>query len=121
VDLLGIRAATEPVQAGSVVPVTIGWLARQPVETSYTGFVHLVNQDDQIVAQDDHVPQQGHRPTNTWLSGEVVEDDYELRLPADLAPGRYRLVVGLYDASSPGLPRLGAAEVGELIVQPSAP
>ncbi len=91
------------------------------METSYTGFVHLLDQDGRIVAQDDQVPQQGRRPTNTWLSGEVVEDNYELRLPADLAPGRYRLVVGLYDANTAGLPRLGAAEVGEITVQPSAP
>lgn len=121
VDLLGVRAPTQPVQPGAVLPVTVGWRAQQSSETSYTGFVHLLDQDGRIVAQDDHVPQQGRRPTNTWLSGEVVEDDYELRLPADLAPGRYRLVVGLYDATTAGLPRLGAAEVGEITVQPSTP
>ncbi len=121
VRLLGIRTPDEPIAAGMTVTVTAGWQAVAPMETSYTGFVHLLDEDGQIVAQDDHAPQQGRRPTNTWLRGEVVEDDYELRLPAHLAPGRYRLVVGLYDASSPGLPRLGAAEVGEFIVQPSAP
>lgn len=120
VELLGVRAATQPVQAGAVLPVTAGWLALRPTETSYTSFVHLLDQSGQIVAQDDHVPQQGRRPTNAWLSGEVIEDDFQLRLPADLAPGRYRLVAGLYDANAAGLPRLGAAEVGEIVVQSSA-
>ena len=120
VELLGVRAATQPVQAGAVLPVTVGWRALQPIDTSFTGFVHLLDQTGQIVAQDDHVPQQGRRPTNAWLSGEVIEDDYELRLPADLAPGRYRLVAGLYDASTAGLPRLGATEAGEIVVQSSA-
>lgn len=121
VQLLGIRTPGEIVPAGATVPVTVGWLALRPMETSYTGFVHLLDQAGQIVAQDDHVPQQGRRPTNTWLSGEVVEDDYELRLPADLAPGRYRLLIGLYDANAAGFPRLGATEVGEITVQPSSP
>ncbi len=121
VQLLGIRTSSAASSAGATVPVTVGWQVVVPMETSYTGFVHLLDQDGQIVAQDDHVPQQGRRPTNAWLSGEVVEDNYELRLPADLAPGRYRLVVGLYDANTAGLPRLGAAEAGEITVQPSAP
>jgi uncharacterized membrane protein len=121
VQLLGIRTSSMAASAGATVPITVGWLALVPMGTSYTGFVHLLDQDGRIVAQDDHVPQQGRRPTNTWLLGEVVEDDYELRLPADLAPGRYRLLAGLYDANTAGLPRLGATEIGEIIVQPRAP
>jgi 4-amino-4-deoxy-L-arabinose transferase-like glycosyltransferase len=116
VQLLGARVAT-PLQAGAVVPVTVGWTALQPMETSFTGFVHLLDQEGRIVAQDDHVPLHGQRPTTTWVGGEVVEDGYELRLPADLPAGAYWLAVGLYDASRPGLPRLGApALLGPLTV-----
>lgn len=116
VQLLGARVAT-PLQAGAVVPVTVVWTALQPMETSFTGFVHLLDREGRIVAQDDHVPLRGQRPTDTWVAGEVVEDAYELELPASLPPGEYRLAVGLYDANRPGLPRPGApALLGPLTV-----
>lgn len=107
VTLLGARLAT-PLQTGATLPVTVGWTPMQPLESSYTGFVHLLDQAGRIVAQDDHLPLHGQRPTTTWVSGEVIEDGYELRLPAELPPGDYWLEIGLYDADRPGLPRLGA-------------
>lgn len=117
VQLLGVRVET-PLRAGEVAPVTVGWQALQPIDASYTGFVHLLDQDGRVVAQDDHVPLQGQRPTDTWVGGEVVEDAYELRLSADLPPGPYWLEVGLYDASRAGLPRLAPpAALGPLTVR----
>ncbi len=116
VQLLGARVNTTA-RAGATVPVTVGWSALQPIETSYTGFVHLVDQNGRIVAQDDHLPLGGQRPTNTWVSGEVVEDAFELRLPADLPPGPSGLESGLYDANRAGLPRLAPpAVLGPLTV-----
>ena len=80
------------------------------MDTSYTGFVHLLDAGGQIVAQDDHGPLQNQYPTTQWVGGEVVEDRYVLRLPPDLPPGEYTLEIGLYDANRPGLPRLKAAD-----------
>jgi hypothetical protein len=72
------------------------------------------------VAQDDHLPLQGRRPTDTWLPGEVIVDQHLLALPSDLPPGPYRLEAGLYDANTPGLPRPGASiPVGEVLVRGS--
>ncbi len=93
-------------KAGDTIPVTVGWRAIQKMDTSYTGFVHLLNQEGRVVAQDDHIPLQGQWPTTSWAPGEVVQDDYMLQLPADLPPGSYRLEIGLYDANMQGLPRL---------------
>ena len=80
------------------------------MDTSYTGFVHLLDAGRQIVAQDDHGPLQNQYPTTQWAGGEVVEDRYVLRLPPDLPPGEYTLEIGLYDANRPGLPRLKTAD-----------
>jgi len=116
VELLGARVAA-PLQGGAVTPVTVGWRSMQATERSYTGFVHLLDQEGRIVAQDDHLPLHGQRPTTAWVEGEVIEDGYELRLPADLPPGDYWLEIGLYDADRPGLPRLDApARLGPLTV-----
>ena len=42
----------------------------------------------------------GHRsPTNGWLKGDRVGDEHRVELSRTLAPGEYRLIVGLYDAA----------------------
>ena len=58
-----------PMKPGATVPVTVGWRALQQMDTSYTGFVHLLDQHGKVVAQDDHVPLGGERPTTSWAGG----------------------------------------------------
>lgn len=119
-QLLGVRspALGEAVKTGSVVPVTVGWRGLGLTEVSYTGFVHLLDDAGRVVAQDDHIPLQGRRPTTTWAAGEVIEDTYTLSLPADLAGGRYRLEIGLYDAGATGLPRLRTTDGADSVIGP---
>lgn len=107
ITLLGLDLPAEPLRAGVTVPITVAWQAVQTVDTSYTGFIHLLAAG-RVAAQDDHLPQQGQTLTSAWLPGEVVLDPYMLTLPADLPAGAYPLEIGLYDASAPGLPRLAA-------------
>jgi mannosyltransferase len=83
--------------ARTTLPVTVTWQALGDLAAwELTGFVHLLAADGQVVAQDDHVPQGGQRPTSGWLPAEVVSDSYELSLPAELPPGSYAIEVGLY-------------------------
>ena len=44
-------------------------------------------------------PVMGRYPTQTWATGERVRDRHTLTLPADLPPGAYRLIVGMYRAA----------------------
>ncbi len=118
IELLGVRLDDGGAmrQPGDTVTATVGWRALQRMDTSYTGFVHLLDEAGRIVAQDDHVPLAGRRPTTTWAAGEVVEDPFTLALPPDLPPGRYRLEIGLYDAGRPGLPRLRTSEGADSVL-----
>jgi hypothetical protein len=129
VEVVGISGGDQPEHPalawpGATTSVTVTWKALQPMDRSYTGFVHLLNTAGTVVAQDDHVPRQGQYPTTRWLPGEVVEDRYDLRLPDKLPPGEYWLEIGLYNADQPGLPRLKAPDgrdsllVGSLLVTP---
>jgi hypothetical protein len=62
--------------------------------------VQLLNETGQVVAQVDAQPQAGTAPTLTWLPGEILSDPYTLTLPPTLPPGTYRLIAGLYDATT---------------------
>ncbi len=77
--------------------VTLIWRAEAETAVSYRVFLHLVGPDGAIVAQSDGEPAQWQRPTTGWLPGEIIRDDHQLSLPADLPPGQYTLLAGLYD------------------------
>lgn len=123
VRLIGVDAASATAQPGATMAVTVVWQAVSAMDRSYTAFVHLLGPDGRVIAQEDHVPGRGTRPTTSWWTGEVLADRFELALPADLPIGEYRLEVGLYEANRPGLPRLrteagdDAVRLGKLSVR----
>ncbi len=80
----------------AVLPVTLYWQATAEMTAEYTVFVQLLNPSGQVIAQIDQPPLAGAAPTTTWLPGEILVDGYNLHLPADLPPGQYRLITGLY-------------------------
>jgi hypothetical protein len=63
-------------------------------------FVHLLDANGVPRAQADVIPQNGARPTWSWLPGEIIADEIALQLPADLPAGAYRLTAGLYNELS---------------------
>ncbi|MGD8791296.1 MAG: glycosyltransferase family 39 protein [Anaerolineae bacterium] len=110
--LLGYTARPEAPAPGDDLALTLYWQADAWIPGSYTVFVHLLDGEGERRGQDDAPPLGGLYPTSHWPPGVSLPDSHLLFLPPDLDPGRYRLVVGLYDAVS--LDRLplagGAAE-----------
>jgi hypothetical protein len=83
------------------------------MNTSYTAFVHLLDKEGNLVAQQDQIPGQGAYPTSGWLAGEMVSDTYTIGLPTGLDYDTYRLSVGLYELST--AERLPVRAEGQLI------
>ncbi|MCX7841204.1 MAG: hypothetical protein N2559_17335 [Anaerolineae bacterium] len=85
------------------------WQSIAKIEKDYTVFVHLIDSQGNIRAQRDMQPRAGAYPTSIWDVGEIVRDEYVLDLPSGLAPGEYRLVIGLYEY--PSLTRVAVQNV----------
>lgn len=100
VILEGYRLIDEEVKAGDIVRLIVHWRAEEEVEERYKVFVHLLDEEGRLVAQRDSEPVGGMRPTTGWEVGEEIEDRYGILLPGDLAPGKYELVVGMYEPES---------------------
>ncbi len=100
IRLVGYRLAQEAVSAGDTLVLTLYWQAEQPVKGDYTVFVHLQGPDGSLMAQQDNPPVRGTRPTSGWAPGALVEDPYEVQVPADAAFGRYTLNAGMYDPAT---------------------
>jgi hypothetical protein len=82
---------------GGTLELTLIWHALARQNRNWTVFVHVVDAQDQIVAEDNRQPQGGAFPMSQWVVGDWVEDRHPLVLPAALAPGQYRIRVGLFD------------------------
>lgn len=76
--------------------LTLFWQALTSPAIDYTVFVHVRNAAGETVAQQDSQPVGGNYPTSHWQAGETIIDPVTLNLPAELPPGQYKLVVGLY-------------------------
>jgi hypothetical protein len=99
------------VRPGGSLRVVLDWEALRPIDENYKVFVQLLDGGLQVRAQgDDKAPLRGSAPTLLWFPrwrrGMHVADRYELSLPADLPPGEYPLVVGMYGFTS--FRRIGA-------------
>lgn len=99
-ELLGYDLSDTPTQPGQTVSLDLYWRASTTPAKNYKVFVHLVDQEERILAQHDSVPANWSRPTTGWQAGEVVTDEHELSIPDDAPPGRYTLYVGMYDADT---------------------
>ena len=96
--------------AGGLMNLTLYWQAvAQPGD--YLVFIHLVDEAGHIVSQIDAVPAGGTRPTTTWRTGEVITDIHNLPVPDDLAPGSYRLFVGLYNPDDGSRSSVSVADI----------
>ena len=98
--LVGYRAHEfegNPLRIPQAVPFTVAlyWRAEQPIEKDYKVFVHLIDTSGRVLAQHDGMPADGTFPTSQWRTGDLIVDTHELK--AEVAPGTYSLVVGMYD------------------------
>ncbi|MCB0071788.1 MAG: glycosyltransferase family 39 protein, partial [Caldilineaceae bacterium] len=84
---------------GQELPVTLLWTSTAPVSTQYNTSLRLIGPDGSVVAQQDGPPARGIIPT-TLIFDQPVPDVKALALPADLAPGVYRLELVAYDVAT---------------------
>lgn len=78
------------------VSITMTWQALQKIPYDATVFVHLMDAEGNLLAQQDQQPLRGRFPTSCWLPGQVVTDVITLThsLSENVAPMKVRM--GMY-------------------------
>ncbi len=79
--------------------LTLYWKRLAPISEDYTVFVHVIDANGKIIAQQDQQPDNGADPTSLWDDGEVAMDRYTFTLPSD-ADGTDHIELGLYRAQT---------------------
>lgn len=96
IRLLGFDLSEEARSPGDPLPLTLYWETTSALSLDVKVFVHLYDEQGNVVAQSDSRPYYGTRPPYTWLPGEIVVDPRAVLIPAETLPGIYSLGVGLY-------------------------
>ncbi len=97
IELVGADVSATQVSAGETVTLTLTWRSIAPAPRDLSVFVHVLAADGTVVAQSDKIRPVVAWPTDRWPIGRSFTDQHLLALPVDLAPGRYRVAVGLWD------------------------
>jgi len=96
------------VSPGQTIRLSLYWQSVAEMDTDYTVFTHLLDDEGRIVGQHDGLPGNGFRLTeiwqpaifkltSKWQPGEVMRDVHYLNLSPGCKPGRDTLEVGMYD------------------------
>lgn len=81
---------------GQDLTLKVYWQTEAPLEKDYTIFTQLLDSSDALVTGQDSQPLGGYFPTSQWPAKEIVTDVVCLSLPADLPPGDYTIITGMY-------------------------
>ncbi len=88
---------------GGQLLVTMIHQAMRDMDLDYTVFIHIANDDGEIVSQRDRQP--AGYPTSDWREGEITVEQYWVPLPTEGDPELYTVQTGFYYL--PTLARLG--------------
>ncbi len=83
-----------------MLTLTLNWRADQSPATRYKVFVHLLNANNQVVAQRDGEPVADTRSTTTWRAGDRIDDNYGIWVESGTPPGEYQIEIGMYRADT---------------------
>ncbi len=84
---------------GDLLQVATEWRVNEPAP-EYKFSLRLSDASGAVVQSQDYVPQIWVAPTNVWVTGQQARDQHGLYLRPDLAPGRYRVTLRLYDPAT---------------------
>jgi len=82
----------EPLYSGDILHLNLYWQARQALYTRWRLDLRLVDEGGRTWWRGEQMPLAGQLyPTTDWQSGEIVRGQYDLLIPSNAPPGRYRL------------------------------
>lgn len=92
--LAGVDRDKETAVSGTTHNLTLYWQVDQVPPELVSTFVHLLDEEGNILTQSDQWP--GGLPVDLWAERQVIVDRHALEIPAELEAGTYQLHVGLY-------------------------
>jgi Protein of unknown function (DUF2723) len=100
IRLLGAKTSILPGHSALDVRVTVTWTASVPVSEALKVSARLMRPgNDAPLVANDQAPVHFAYPTTDWVTGQPVQDVYDLALPTPTPPGNYKVLLILYRAA----------------------
>lgn len=98
--VIGLRAVQAPAaaRAGATINMRVDYELLAPIARDATVFVHALDAQGALVAQDDHAPFGGDYPASLWDAGECAREGFALKIPPGFS-GPLTFYTGWYDAT----------------------
>jgi hypothetical protein len=77
--------------------LSLTWRADKSLRTDYTVFVHLLDAQNDILAQGDALPRAGDYPTHAWSMGDIVIDVHQFSIDRARLANVAHIAVGMYN------------------------
>ena len=90
-------SADQPDGSGHRLGLYLYWQSSDEITESLKVFVHVLDAQGALVAQDDAIPAQWTHDTRDWIPGESIIDFHMIQLPVSATSDGYEIVVGLYN------------------------
>jgi hypothetical protein len=94
--LIGYDLEPDEATTGEQLRVTLYWQAKKPLGADYHSYVHLVDEEGNVVAQSDHQPGGVYYPPTLWQPEELILDEHNVTIPADSAGRTFQLLASMY-------------------------
>jgi hypothetical protein len=117
IALVGYTIEAFDTDKQSSLSLKLVWQARAEIPISYRVFVHIVDQEGQILAQSDAEPADWMRPTTGWSVGEYIIDEHQIIPPAIEFTDNAFIRLGLYEAASGSRLRVAGSDFIEVPLQ----
>jgi hypothetical protein len=98
--LLGYDEPSFKTSEAPSVQITLYWQCLSPLSVDYQVDLQLVGRAGQAVAEEISHPYEDQYRTSLWPRGLVLRDRHAIDVSRPVAPGEYRVAVGLVDAAT---------------------
>ena len=117
--LSGYTWSVTELHPGESISVNATWKSSGPLDSSFTIFAHLLDQNRQMITQDDGLPRGGNYPTTFWGVNETIVDERIFTVPEGTNPGPSHLLLGFYRMEDRRrLPRAGNSDLTDAVILP---
>ncbi|MGB3906089.1 MAG: hypothetical protein WBB22_14350, partial [Anaerolineae bacterium] len=96
VVLIGYDLDPDTPSPGEELHVSLYWQVKEGLAKDYHSYVHLVDEEGNVVAQSDHQPGGAYYPTSGWQREETLLDEHTLPIPSDGLGCTFQLLAGMY-------------------------
>jgi hypothetical protein len=108
VQVIGYDLNGREFRPGDTVRLVIYWFPTQTATVDYSSFAHIGTRGLPPLAQQDKLHPADRVMTQWWRPIGYLYDEYLIRLPDDMPPGEYDVMVGLYTCGEVPLEECGS-------------